>query len=309
MSGQSREQRPREPEQGEDQPGQEPEQEAEHPVDARLRVYLRRLVDAQGRMKAADALNVNYKTLARGLDERGPLTVWLRAALLVKALEDRLTALAPEEQEQGDAGAGVPSGHEGELAGDVRDATEALRSLTTAVEQLRHEDGERLTALEARLAAVEAQPQPEAQLQPGEPEAALVIGAPRIDRRDIQEPSAAAGRRPAPAHVVTEEAGPGDEDIYGAAWPLVEEWRAVHAGHSPQGRGVDWLRDEERLRELEIALIAEHELALPPERYRWDGFTRRAQLRWRERTLTRVRGERRRAQWRRRLLTLGLRWK
>ena len=185
----------------------------------------------------------------------------------------------------------------------MRDATEALRSLTTAVEQQRHEDGERLAALEARLAAVEAQPQPEA--QPGEREAALVIGAPRIDRRDIREPSAAAGGRTAPAHVVTEEAGPGDEDAYGAAWPLVEEWRAVHARHAPEGRGVAWLRDEERLRELEIALIAEHELALPPERYRWDAFTSRAQLRWRERTLRRVRGERRRAQWRRRL-TLGL---
>ncbi len=117
MSEQSKEQPPREPEQGEDQPWQEPEQEAEHPVDARLRVYLRRLVDAQGRMKAADALNVNYKTVARGLDESGPLTVWLRAALLVKALEDRLTALAPEEQEEGEPGAGVRSGHEGELAG------------------------------------------------------------------------------------------------------------------------------------------------------------------------------------------------
>ena len=66
-----------------------------------------------------------------------------------------------------------------------------------------------------------------------------------------------------------------------------------------------WLRDEERLRELEIALIGEHELALPPERFRWDAVTRRAQLHWRERTLQRVRGERRRAQWRR-LLTLGL---
>ena len=78
-----------------------------------------------------------------------------------------------------------------------------------------------------------------------------------------------------------------------------------------EGKGVDWLRDEERLRALEIALIGEHELALPPERYRWDGFTRRAQLHWRERTLQRVRGERRRAQWRRwlrRLLTLGLWW-
>ena len=280
--------------QGEEQPPQGPEQEAEHPVDGRLRVYLRRLVDAQGRMKAADELGVNYKTLARGLDEPGPLTVWLRAALLVKALEDGVTALATGEQEPEDAGA---------LAGEVGDATEALRALTNAVEQLRGEQGERLTALEARLAAVEGR------AQPGEfREGAQVIGAPRID---IREPAASAGGEPAPAHAVTEEAGPGDEDAYGAAWPLVAEWRAVHARHAPEGRGVDWLRDEERLRELEIALIAEHELALPPERYRWDGFARRAQVRWRERTLRRVRGERRRAQWRRwlrRLLTLGLWW-
>ena len=295
-AGEGHEQPPREPEQGAGQ-------EAEHPVDARLRVYLRRLVDAQGRMKAAAELRVNYKTLARGLDEPGPLTVWLRAALLVKALEDGVTALAEVGQEPGDAGQDEsrPSGNAGELAGEVREATEALRVLTTAVEQHQEEQGERLAALEARLAAVELQPQAA--------EAAPVIGAPRID---LRAPAAApAGGEHGTVHVVTEQAGPGDEDAYGAAWPLVAEWRAVHAGHAPQGRGVDWLRDEERLRELEIALISEHELALPPERYRWDGFARRAQLRWRERTLRRVRGERRRAQWRRwlrRLLTLGIWW-
>ena len=303
---QGEEQRPREPEHGEDQPGQGAEEATEHPVDARLRVYLKRLVKVQGRMKAADELNVNYKTVARGLDERGPLTVWLRAALLVKALEDRLTALAPEGQEPGDTGAEVQSGRITELAGEVREATQALRALTGAVEELRGEGG-RLAALKARLAAVAAQPKPEAQPRPGEPtkaaEAAPVIGAPRID---IRAPSAAAGGRPAPA-VVTEEAGTGDEGAYGAAWPLVAEWRAVHERHPPEGTGVAWLRDEERLRELEIALIGEHALALPPERFRWDAVTRRSQLRWRERTLRRVRGERRRAQWRR-LLTLGLWW-
>ena len=107
----------------EEQPREEPDQqagqEAEHPIDGRLRVYLGRLVDAQGRMKAADALGVNYKTLARGLDEQGPLTVWLRAALLVKALEDGVTALAGEGQASGDAGAEVPSGGIAELAGEV----------------------------------------------------------------------------------------------------------------------------------------------------------------------------------------------
>ena len=286
----------------EEQPREEPEQEAgheaEHPVDGRLRVYLGRLVDAQGRMKAADALHVNYKTLARGLDDQGPLTVWLRAALLVKALEDGVTALAGEGQgASGEAGAEVPAGGNGELAGEVRDATEALRALTNAVEQLQGEHGKRLASLEERLAAVAVPPQTA--------EAAPVIGAPRIA---IGKPSASAGGQPAPPTVVTEEAGPGDEDAYGAAWPLVEEWRAVHARHSPEGRGVAWLRDEERLRDLEITLIGEHELALPPERFRWDAVTRRAQLRWRERTLARVRGERRRAQWRRRLLTLGIWW-
>ena len=282
----------------EEQPREEPDHEPEHPVDGRLRVYLRRLVDAQGRMKAADALGINYKTLARGLDEEGPLTVWLRAALLMKALEDGVTALAGEGQASGEAGAEVPPGGSGELAGEVREATEALRALTSAVEQLRGEHGERLAALEERLAAVEAWP------RPGETaEAAPVIGAPRIA---IGKPSVSAGGQPAPPTVVTEEAGPGDEEAYGAAWPLIEEWRAVHERHPPEGNGVAWLRDEERLRELEIALIAEHALALPPERFRWDAVTRRAQLHWRERTLRRVRGERRRAQWLRRLLTLGI---
>ena len=299
---------------GGEQPGQEPEQEAEHPVDARLRVYLRRLVDAQGRMKAADELNVNYKTLARGLDEPGPLTVWLRAALLVKALEDGVTALATDGREPGDTGAEDagqedtgPSGDAGALAGEVREATEALRALTNAVEQLQGEQGERLAALDQRLAAVEGRPRTEEPAEAGErAEAAPVIGAPRSANG---EPAASAGGEPVTVHVVTERPGPGDEDAYGAAWPLVEEWRALHAGHPPEGGGVDWLRGEERLRELEIALISEHELALPPERYRWDAFTRRAQLRWRERSLRRVRRERRRAQWRRslrRLLTLGL---
>ena len=314
MAERSDEERPRGPGHGEDQPRQEPEQEpglepqepeqeTEHPVDGRLRVYLKRLVEAQGRMKAADEVGVNYKTLARGLDERGPLTPWLRAAVLVKALEDRVIALAPEGQEPGDTGPEVPAGHIADLASDVRSAGEVLRSLTTAVEQLRHEPGERLAALEARLAMVEAQP------QPGEaPKAEPVIGAPRAD---IRPPSAPTGGRPAPARAVTEEPGPDDEHAYGAAWPLVAEWRAVHARHAPEGTGVDWLCDEERLRELEIALIGEHELALPPEGYRWDAFTRRSQLRWRERTLQRVRGERRRAQWRRwlrRILTLGIWW-
>ena len=66
---------------------------------------------------------------------------------------------------------------------------------------------------------------------------------------------------------------------------------------------------EERLRELELALIETHQLTLPPAPAPWDELTRREELHWRRRTLARVRGERRRAEWRhrlRRVLTLGL---
>jgi len=295
--------------------------EAEHPHDGRLRALLHRLVAEDGKMKAADALGVDHKTVSRSL-KSGRLTVLLRAALLTKALDDGLTARVAELDagvnagEREPAAPAAPPDRVEELAGEVLEAREAVRALTGSAEQLRSEHGERLAEVERRLEAVEAPP-PDTERTP-------VIGAGRVGAEPAAAPSTVTEGpqpasahvvterpRPASSHVVTEEAGPGDEDAYGAAWPLVEEWRDVHRRHLAQSKGVDWLRDEERLRELEIALIAEHELALPPERYRWDGFTRRSQLRWRERTLRRVRGERRRAQWRRwlrRLLTLGLWW-
>ena len=77
----------------------------------------------------------------------------------------------------------------------------------------------------------------------------------------------------------------------------------------PEGRGLSWLVDEERLRELEIALVGEHGLTMPPDTDPWDSLSRRTQVRWRTQTLERVRGERVRAlvrRWVRRILTLGL---
>ena len=203
--------------QGEEEPRGEPEQEAEHPVDGRLRVYLRRLVAAQGgRMKAADALGVNHKTLARGLDdEAGPLTMHLRAALLMKALADGVAALtaAGDRDEATDAGAAVPAARLGELADEARGATEALRDLMRAVEELRGEHGERLAALEERLAPV--------------------IGAPRVGGRN---PSTSPGGQPATPTVVSGEPtrfgedAPGAERRDGPAGPGEERERVSRNG-------------------------------------------------------------------------------
>ena len=271
--------------------GQETEQEPEGPYDEQLRGVLYRLVAEQGRMRAADELDINYKTLARCIDSR-QLTMHLRAALFAEALRRGETLVEGEGGES-------PAARVEALEGELRGVAEAVRALAGEVEQLSLEHGERIEDIEGRLASAGDGP------ADAESEPAAVIGAPRIDIR--QQPAAPASPRRAPPAVVTGEAGPGDEDAYGEAWPLVAEWRALRACHPAEGTGLEWLRDEERLRELEITLIGEHELALAPARYGWDAITRRAQLRWRERTLRRVRGERRRAQWRRRALTLGLR--
>ena len=66
---------------------------------------------------------------------------------------------------------------------------------------------------------------------------------------------------------------------------------------------------EERMRKLEIAMIEDHGLTLPPATYPWDGFDRRSELWSRRQALERVRVERARAQlwrWLRRVLTLRL---
>ena len=162
---------------------QQAPQEDEHPHDGRLRALLHRLVAEQGRMKAAKALGVDHKTVSRSL-KSGRLTMLLRAALLTKALDEGLTALAAgtdagghaEEEEPAD-----PADRIKELAGEVLEAREAVQALTGSAEQLHKEHGERLAEVERRLAAVE--------VPPPDTEGAAVIGAARAD----------AGPAPAPA--------------------------------------------------------------------------------------------------------------
>ena len=82
----------------------------------------------------------------------------------------------------------------------------------------------------------------------------------------------------------------------------MKEWRELRSSHPFKGNGVDWLEKEIQLRALEIALIDEHELTLPPETYPWDGLGRKTQVEWRIRTLARLRKERFRAGIKRRIL-------
>ena len=81
--------------------------------------------------------------------------------------------------------------------------------------------------------------------------------------------------------IVTVEPAEDDAEVYGAAWPLVEEWRRLRAGHPRQGRSLSWLVTEERLLMLELAMLEEHGLTLPPEKQPLRGFGRKRQTSWR----------------------------
>ena len=80
--------------------------------------------------------------------------------------------------------------------------------------------------------------------------------------------------------VVTAEPEPGEEQVYGDATPLIVEWRRVSDEYMNAGDTLSKVIAEERLREMEIELIEDRKLTLPPSTYPWDGFDRRNQL-WR----------------------------
>ena len=112
--------------------------------------------------------------------------------------------------------------------------------------------------------------------------------------------------------MVTREPAPDDEEVFGKAWPLIVEWRELKDTHPNQGRGLDWLMDRERLLVVELALLEEHGMTLPPEKQPLWGLGRSGQTNWRRTALfdTRVAIRKRKLLRRvRRVCTLGLWWK
>ncbi len=258
----------------------------------RLTALMHDLMNREGKMGAAQILGVNHKTLTAAV-ESGNLTPRLSDALEKVLLSREAEAFVElrERVRELESRMEAVEARARSIPGEIREAVE--------MESESREKGVG-TASEPteRPAGMGASPQGE-----GPQDAA---GSEQ--RQPRSSPPRRLFRTTRPS-VVTQEPQPGDEQAFGEAWPLVEEWRGLRESHSPQGRGLSWLVGEERLRELETALIGEHELTMPPDTDPWDSLGRRTQVRWRTQTLDRVRGERVRAQWRRwirRVLTLGL---
>ena len=248
----------------------------------RLTALLKELMK-EGKLEAAQLLGVNHKTLTSAL-ESGSLTPRLSDALEKVLLSRELAAFEKVRERLG------------ELVERVEAVEERGEKVSGEVEEAVESEVERRMAEWTRAAVKkEAGSQDE-----GTPDAA--------DKGD--SPPRTLFRTTSPS-VITMEPQPGDEKVFGDAWPLVDEWRQLRESHPAEGKGVAWLADEERLRELEIALVGEHELTMPPGTDPWDSLSRRTQVRWRTQTLERVHRELVLAQIRRRILrilTFG-RWK
>ena len=260
--------------------------------DLRLRALLRDLVSDEGRVGAAELLGVSYRTLVRAVESdelSGRMSDALERHLLlgggsaaarqrerVEVLEQRMEAL--ERKGQG----GLD---------EVRGAVEA------GFKALREEHVQAVRGLERQLAKLEN--------RRGDAGAAEAVNA-------AERPAArAVPRRREYPDLVTLEPEPGEEDVYGDAMPLIADWRKVRdARRAAKGRLAHAVA-EERMRELELEMIGERRLTLPPSTWPWDESRRRDEVWLRERALDRVRVERARAQvrrWLRRVLTLGLWW-
>ena len=263
----------------------------------RLRALLRDLVREEGRMEAAELLGVNYKTLARTI-ESGDLS---------KRMSDALERLM--------IAGGVPA--EARQRERIDDLERGMQGLDGRVEAL---EKEMRSGFEKVMAAVEGRagvPREEG------------VQATRESERPTHQPEVRQlgqeGGQATPAEVVlsrqrktnnrpdplllTEEPLPDDEEFYGAVWPLIVEWRELRSIHTNHGKGLSWLIEEERLMEVEVALIEDHGFTLPPEKEALRGLARRSQLTWRRKAFNdtqRARIKREQLRWVRRILTLGL---
>ena len=261
--------------------------EAERLRRLRLSEFLRDLVGQEGKMEAAELLGVNHKTLTRA-EESGEVTGRMGDALellLRKADDAEVARLREAVGALEERVAALEGGMETPPAADAEDEGERGRAEA--------DDGDEAQAQERAEQGDEAVP-PTAQ-----------AGASSGHRR----PGRGFAMRRLDPEVVTEEAADDDPEVYGDAWPLVEEWRRLRADHPHQGKSLSWLTTEERLLVLEMAMLDDHGLTLPPETQALRGFGRRGQTthRWKALADTRVALRKRKLlRWVRRVLTLWL---
>ena len=265
--------------------------DAEEEYVLRLRALLHDLVRKKGRIEAAKELGLDPRTVGACMDGEG--MSWRVREALEMGLQEGAGSAAARQRKRNDA---LERRMEKELH-------EGLDAVMGEIGKLRDDQEQKWESLERRLARRET-PRKSAT---GPAEAPGATGDAPEEAPSVAKPSAKAKfpKRLYP-ELVTKEPAPDDEEVYGAAWLLIKEWRRLWKTHTGVGKGLAWLETEERVRELEVTMLEEHGLTLPPEKQPLHGLWRSTQLNWRKETLHEVR---RAVAWRhllRKVLTCGL---
>ena len=230
--------------------------------ELRLTALFRQLVRTRGHKGAARVLGLDPRTVAASVQQG--MSRRVRDAV-EKMLVERDGGARDELEEAVEGLAGQVGGLTTQVAGLEGELREGMKALGET-----HAQGMR--RLEQRLAQ-------------GETRAGGGTGLPRP-----APVAGAAARRRYPDLVTSDPSD--DEEIFGDAWLLVQEWRELWDGHPARGKGLAWVSTRHRILELEVAMLEEHGLTLPPETEPLRGLDRGAQLNWRLKALHQFRKRR-----------------
>ena len=265
----------------------------------RLMALLEDLVREKDRAGAAEALGVDPRTLLASL-HRGALSVRMRVALDHMLISGG-TSAAGRQRERFEA-------LERELAALRRDWEEREKGLPSMIaEEIRVAVEAAKTWLREEFSrAVAELPLTTARLSEASQAGAGPVG---VDGPKNQEPRSARSHRLSRG-VVTRKPHPGEEDSYGPGMDSVNEWRELNRKRGA-GTKLDQVRVRQRIMELEIEMIGEDKLTLPPNTEPLHQSEREGYLGWRRRALLHIQRERlcrELVRWVRMTLTLR-RWK
>lgn len=256
--------------------------------EMRLTALLGDLIGEPGKTQAAETLGVSPRTLTRFEGGRR-LTPTLAGALERHLLEGGGSAAATQRHRVGMLEDGLA-----ELERTQWEGLAALRKEDQAADE---RQTKALAEMKKRLAALETA------AQTGTPATGGVVSA--GNPAPAAKPVVERPRRVYP-DLVTAEAEPGEELVYGdAATAVIVKWREARDAVPRTRDPLDRFNARERQYELEIELIEQHELTLPPATRPWDWGDRRQEVRRRNELLDELMVDRKMLRLQR-FLTFGL---